>query len=561
MTRKAETDLEIQTGYVYIGKITGAGAGNPPAVFNMGAQVDLSSGFVFDINQIARQDIHGDWKVRVRADSDDIDEKQIEVQNASGIPTFYVNEIGNCTIADDTHQGGVLYVGEAANAGDATAASVPAHIDHGILNSASVLNHLTRVTGYQGAGTSPEIHFFAHKNGNGGIFTINAKYNGATSLFSKDVTSVEAIGIEVKGGDGSAGTIKVMYRDAANNSTWTATTWDAAGGRHLVSWALNSPAAVGLLTLISNLTMTGVLDIAGTTPSHIDRLTVDQILLASDGALETNNTYVQVGSVSSSADLEVYNDLVLLAGSRIKSDVGQIIADDPMLLNSTLRVTGETLHDAAVKPAAGSIDLGSASLVWRYLYATAVKALNSDGYQYQTAQGFTHWIDGSEFVFAGATAGGDVVLESNIGFVGQGPQSLYGSFLIDPQSAIIVSGTAAIRLPQGAAITGVDLIGTSNHATKTSVGIIRQAHAISNATVVESLCSTALPAGTNPTTFPVVAIGVLGTPFVFPLPVNQNLTVDNTLYKYMIKVWAEGTAGALFVSGIRIYYELTKLKP
>jgi hypothetical protein len=90
-------DLEVQQGYVYLGTVTGAGGTTNPSTFDGSDQNELDPIFVAELS-VTRLDTHGDLKIRVRADSADNNEKQLEAQAEDGTPVWYVNEDGDETV-------------------------------------------------------------------------------------------------------------------------------------------------------------------------------------------------------------------------------------------------------------------------------------------------------------------------------------------------------------------------------------------------------------------------------------------------------------------------------
>lgn len=90
-------DLSVEPFTLFIGTFDGAGAGNNPTAFSISGQNTLSS-VASDLGQVTAPH-HGNLKIRTRADAADIDESQIEVQDAGAVPRFTVDEDGDTNIS------------------------------------------------------------------------------------------------------------------------------------------------------------------------------------------------------------------------------------------------------------------------------------------------------------------------------------------------------------------------------------------------------------------------------------------------------------------------------
>lgn len=93
------TTTADNTNGIHVGTIVGGGAGNPPVSKDLSLQKVSSTG-IGDIAEILRKDAHGKTKIRVKADSLDVDEKQIEVQSSGGFTAFSVDEDGDLVLGD-----------------------------------------------------------------------------------------------------------------------------------------------------------------------------------------------------------------------------------------------------------------------------------------------------------------------------------------------------------------------------------------------------------------------------------------------------------------------------
>jgi len=94
-TVKRNTNLSADSSYIFLGTVTGGGAGNLPTFKDTSGQRILGTGWLNSLAEILRQDSHGFWKIRVRADTLDSGIEQIVVQDSDGVPRWDVNEEGD----------------------------------------------------------------------------------------------------------------------------------------------------------------------------------------------------------------------------------------------------------------------------------------------------------------------------------------------------------------------------------------------------------------------------------------------------------------------------------
>lgn len=98
------------SGDLHIGNMTGAGAGNVPTAKDLSLQPLLNFGLA-NMTSVLRKDSHGFFKIRIKADASDADEKQLEVQTSGGVAVFQVDEDGDVTLGDGaTVPAGRLFV-------------------------------------------------------------------------------------------------------------------------------------------------------------------------------------------------------------------------------------------------------------------------------------------------------------------------------------------------------------------------------------------------------------------------------------------------------------------
>lgn len=185
-TVRRNTSLFNIPGYCFVGKVTGAGGGNPPTTFDVTLQKPITA-TLSDISEILRTDTHGFTKVRVKADPFDVDEPQIEVQDSGGVPKFIVDEDGDVTIAGNlqvtgtTTQNNVVQVNSSETitdnltAGDATTDS---HLIKGTwrhTNPAASANYfyVDGTTGRVGIGQAPDATYQLGVTGGARITTGN----------------------------------------------------------------------------------------------------------------------------------------------------------------------------------------------------------------------------------------------------------------------------------------------------------------------------------------------------------------------------------------------------
>jgi len=96
---KRNTDLSLDATVVYLGTVTGGGAGNPPSAKNTDGQRVFSAGGLAALAEVLEQDAHGFWKLRVKADASDLaSDRQIAVENATGSEMFAVMEDGSVSL-------------------------------------------------------------------------------------------------------------------------------------------------------------------------------------------------------------------------------------------------------------------------------------------------------------------------------------------------------------------------------------------------------------------------------------------------------------------------------
>lgn len=87
------TDLTGVAGCIYVGSVTGAGAGVAPSVFSTASQYvypDLQT----LVDDVLEQDAHGKWRVCVKADGADVKTPQISVKDSTGARRFWLDEQG-----------------------------------------------------------------------------------------------------------------------------------------------------------------------------------------------------------------------------------------------------------------------------------------------------------------------------------------------------------------------------------------------------------------------------------------------------------------------------------
>lgn len=207
-----------------------------------------------------------------------------------------------------------------------------------------------------------------------------------------------------------------------------------------------------------------------------------------------------------------------------------------------------------------TFDIGTTILRWLNIFGRNHVSDVVDGHRFQTPVTCHHWISGDEFQqrHSNPTSETEYTRDtaSPIAVVD------YGALLLQPSAGTNpVGAKASIKLPQSAVITSVVLHGFSNTSVNAFLGIIRQTHDGNAGTRVESLLSTAVPAGVNPNPFPVVTLPIFGAATPFSVPVDQNLTIDNATYKYVINLYATGTTAQLGVRSVLVTYTLPALRP
>jgi hypothetical protein len=207
-TVRRNVSLDGATGYSFLGTVTGTGAGNPPVTFDTSGQREITATLT-SLSEVIRTDSHGFAKIRVKADASDVNEKQIEVQDSSGVPKFYVDEdgdvtiVGNLQVTGTTTQDNVVQVNSNETvtgnltAGDTTSDS---HVVKGAwkhTDNAGTANHfyVDGATGRIGIGQTQDASYSLAVTGGARLTTGNLQIstgvldvNGTgTSYFAGDV--------------------------------------------------------------------------------------------------------------------------------------------------------------------------------------------------------------------------------------------------------------------------------------------------------------------------------------------------------------------------------------
>lgn len=96
---RRNTDLRPTTEYAFLGTVTGAGAGNPPTVFDVSDQWLIP--YFSDLSDIVRTHTNGHLKIQVKSYAGESDVAQVEVLAPGGSTVFRVNEAGDVVIVGD----------------------------------------------------------------------------------------------------------------------------------------------------------------------------------------------------------------------------------------------------------------------------------------------------------------------------------------------------------------------------------------------------------------------------------------------------------------------------
>lgn len=109
-TVRRNTSLLGIDGYVFIGQVTGVGAGSPPSSFDTSGQ-DVVTGSLADLQDITSRNATTDrLKVDVKSYTGDVSDPQIAVRNPAGSIVFKVDGNGNVTVEGTTTQQDVVTV-------------------------------------------------------------------------------------------------------------------------------------------------------------------------------------------------------------------------------------------------------------------------------------------------------------------------------------------------------------------------------------------------------------------------------------------------------------------
>ncbi len=108
-TVRRNTSLLGVDGLVFLGTVTGTGAGNPPTTFDT-TQQDVVVASLSDLSDITSRKSSNRLRIDVKSFASDVGEDQILVRNPSGTPVFQVDGNGNVTIAGTTTQEDVVQV-------------------------------------------------------------------------------------------------------------------------------------------------------------------------------------------------------------------------------------------------------------------------------------------------------------------------------------------------------------------------------------------------------------------------------------------------------------------
>ncbi len=339
-------DLSSEPFTLFVGSFVGAGAGNAPTGFDISSQNTLGSA-AGDIGQITAPH-HGKLKIRTRADSSDADESQIEVQDAASVPRFTIDESGDtnidgtlnvngaATLADlviddltvnaDADIKGQTHLGSNFDGGVATEGEKPRFV-MGPLNSLSGVNVVSHIIGALGAVLDRQVRTAVDSNGSAYWITINAKWDGAASVWRKDQDNETGVGIRVENTLGTSPRIQVFLQEGPDNTGWALTAWSQS----LLDWGLNSPAGVGLLNLLSELTTQSQLTAegglhvsAGLTDIDGDFEVGGSITAGTERfSVEAGQNRVNVGGPNNQTpDLHCFNNLFMHDAGEIKAAGG-----------------------------------------------------------------------------------------------------------------------------------------------------------------------------------------------------------------------------------------------
>lgn len=103
-TVKRYTNLIGVDGYAFVGKVTGAGAGNPPTTFDTTDQ-DVTTASLSDLQDITSRNATTDrLKIDVKSYTGDVADPQIAVRDPGGSVVFSVDGNGNVVIQGETTQ-------------------------------------------------------------------------------------------------------------------------------------------------------------------------------------------------------------------------------------------------------------------------------------------------------------------------------------------------------------------------------------------------------------------------------------------------------------------------
>ncbi len=206
VTTKTVEDLIGTSGAIFLAEVTQTIGGGviPGGNISTAAQRIIAFSLA-DTSDVLRRDVHGFVKIRVKADSLDNGEPQIEVYNFSGSQVFGVTEKGDVTAI------GKLLIGKATS----QAAAIAARLQTDAAAS-GVSAYTLSFQGQDGSAAASRIYV----GPTGKLFlTGNCSYSGI--VWTKDDPAVFASLVEL-----SSTTLSYKLRKAATAGSWDDASWE-----------------------------------------------------------------------------------------------------------------------------------------------------------------------------------------------------------------------------------------------------------------------------------------------------------------------------------------------
>lgn len=235
--------------------------------------------------------------------------------------------------------------------------------------------------------------------------------------------------------------------------------------------------------------------------------------------------------------------------------------EDKLDRSGTTTINGIILPDAN-----GTRDFGATATRFATIYAAILngtqvvsadfQASAADAYKFTSPAARSTYVSGHEFV---ADLSPDAWTASEVDYSGRTGFLVAAAIgniqLTSNATNSAFSAVARISLPNSATITGMTLFGSTN-STSIEIGVARTPHNL-NGTSPESLISAAT--GTN---FPGLAITpVVSSTVPYTIPVDQNLMIQNELYKYLIMIRVTATSQTAIVHSIKIDFTTPHVTP